>query len=411
MGIRDYIREKFFSGQQITFQQENGWLMPDDIQAVKAYNVIAAATRAINLIAEYAAPVEINAFRKDRQMYIRAEKSVNKIERFLDFPNPTQSKIDFWTEHYTYLMLYGTAFIVLEKDGFYNLLPTLVTIMPGERGFIDTLTYGDGANAKNYKPEEVAIVRLPAPTSRYIGTGIYDKLSSEINLVNKMLSYQGNSLNNGGVHKYAFASDNVLGEKLKAKIRDEWKKFHSIGSKSAGLPPILDGGIKLTKIDVSMADLDFNKSIDRLEISIIKNLGVPPELMGGNTNIDLSKSMRLFFINTVLPLLDKTTSALTLLLSRNPGFFRIGNNTYYIKPDLRSVLALREDSATASKSAQSLYVSGIITKNEARIRNNFPEDPDPEADEYMVPQNIAGSNVNPSTGGRPPKTDDEEDND
>jgi hypothetical protein len=50
--------------------------------------------------------------------------------------------------------------------------------------------------------------------------------------------------------------------------------------------------------------------------------------------------------------------------------------------------------------------AGIITPNEARVAMNFDELPD--ADEIRIPQNIAGSAVDPSQGGRPTENGDDE---
>jgi len=404
------IREalfKRFRGQPVTYMNEPGFLMPEDISVLEAYNKIAVATQCMQLIINYAAQVELNVCVKEKQLYKLYDKA-DKVEKILDFPNPYQSKGDFWRQLYLFLLAYGVVFIAVEKDGIYLLNPPDVRIETSSSPSkpIKRIVYGD---AVTYKPEDVQIIRLSSLKSSYLGDGVLEKLSKEINLINKMLAYHSNVLNTGGIHKYVFRSEHILSQKIKNKIREEWKKYHAISTKTPGQPPILDGGVVLDKINITMEDLDFNKSVERLEASIAANMGVPIELLAPSSKSDLSKVLRIFMLNTVLPLVDLVCSNLTLLVNNQKEWFKLlKRDTVYIRPDYNSIYALREDILNRAKSVQALYVSGIITKTEARSAVNYPIDSsDPAANDYLVPANIAGSNLNPNTGGRP--EDDEED--
>jgi hypothetical protein len=136
---------------------------------------------------------------------------------------------------------------------------------------------------------------------------------------------------------------------------------------------------------------------------MLQSLGVPPVLLtGGNNNANIDVAVRMFFISTVLPLVERACSAMSLLVNKNKDFFKLREaDTYYLRPDTRSIPAMKEDTISLASSTQGLYSVGIITKNEARIKNNYPEDSSPEANTYLTPQNIAGSAINPATGGRP----------
>lgn len=400
------VVKKLFAGQRVIYESEAGFLVPKDIEALKAYNKIAIATRCVNVIVDYAVPVELDVYKKNKQTYIKVDDA-SKVDKFIDFPNPYQDKYKFWALHYLYLLLYGSSFIVLENDGLYILNPTMVEVIPDPKKYVSKVAFGFGAGRVQYDPKNVMMVTLPSMDSQYIGKGVFDKLKSEVNLVNKMLAYHDAVLKTGGIHKFVFRTENILGAKIKERIREEWKQFHSFGSADAGLPPILEGGLSLDKINITMDDLDFNKSVERLEKNIMANLGVPPELIFGGENSNIEKILKLFFITTVLPLVERTCSAFTLLMRNNAAWFRIGSKEYYVRPNINSVYALREDIDKVAKAAQGLYVSGIINKNEARVRNNFPETD--KGDEFMTPANIAGSNLNPSQGGRPPKDDSDKD--
>jgi hypothetical protein len=101
----------------------------------------------------------------------------------------------------------------------------------------------------------------------------------------------------------------------------------------------------------------------------------------------------LYYLETILPILHKTCSALE-------RFFG-----YEIEPDITGIPALQPELADAASYYATLVNTGIITANEARYQLNY--DFKDGHDDLRIPANIAGSATDPSTGGRPSSQSDE----
>jgi hypothetical protein len=141
--------------------------------------------------------------------------------------------------------------------------------------------------------------------------------------------------------------------------------------------------------NTSFKELDFETSITTQEHAILKTLGVPPVLLDGGNNANIRPNQRLFYIETVMPLVDKFIKA----YERYFGFKLIPDNDI---PGLQPEL---QDQATYYST---LVNTGIITVNEARkgLAYEVIED----EDNLRIPANIAGSAVDASQGGRPPES-------
>ena len=161
-------------------------------------------------------------------------------------------------------------------------------------------------------------------------------------------------------------------------------------------PLILDGGIEVDKIsNVNFKELDFQNAIAENEKIILKALGVPPILLDSGNNANIRPNLRLYYLETVLPIVRK----LNFALERYFGFD--------ITEDVTNIPALQPELRDQAQYYTSLVNSGIITPNEARVKLGFQLVEG--HDELRVPANIAGSAVDPSEGGRPVETNEGDD--
>lgn len=153
---------------------------------------------------------------------------------------------------------------------------------------------------------------------------------------------------------------------------------------------ILDGGMKIASIsDVSFRDLDFESSIDSNEKVILKALGVPPVLVDSGNNANLRPNHRLYYLETILPIIQKIGSAYQ-------AYF--GFETY---EDVTGIPALQPELRDEAAYYSTLVNGGIISPDEAREGMGREPIPDGSGVAVRVPANIAGSAANPSVGGRP----------
>ena len=153
-------------------------------------------------------------------------------------------------------------------------------------------------------------------------------------------------------------------------------------------PLILDGGIEVDSIsNVNFKELDFQPAIAENEKIILKAIGVPPILLDSGNNANIRPNMRMYYLETILPIVRK----LNFAYSRFFGFS--------IEEDVTNIPALQPELRDQSQYYSALVNAGIITPNEARDALGF------EAvegyDDLRVPANIAGSASNPDDGGRP----------
>lgn len=141
----------------------------------------------------------------------------------------------------------------------------------------------------------------------------------------------------------------------------------------------------------SFRELDFDTSIKSNNVKILETLGVPPVLLDGGNQANISPNLRLFYLETVMPIVRKYVSAMELLTGYDID--AVVSNVSALQPELKDVAAYHT----------TLVNGGVLTPNEARVELRYEKDKDPESDKLRVPANIAGSAVDPSTGGAPKK--------
>ena len=206
-------------------------------------------------------------------------------------------------------------------------------------------------------------------------------------LMMKMRKFQDNFFKNGAVPGLVLKSPNTLSDKIKERMMVSWQSRYQ--PEAGGRRPlILDGGIEVDAItNTNFRDLDFQNSIADNEKIILKALGVPPIMMDSGNNANIRPNMRMYYLETILPIVRKMNFA----LERYFGFD--------LAEDITDIPALQPELRDASAYYTSLVNGGIITPNEARERLGF--EPVEGAEDIRVPANIAGSAANPSEGGRP----------
>jgi HK97 family phage portal protein len=204
-----------------------------------------------------------------------------------------------------------------------------------------------------------------------------------------MKEFQTNFFNNGAIAGIVIETDNTLSQVAKERTIQNWVTKYSV-KKGARSPMILDSGLKLKSIgDTNFKDMDFDSSIKTHDIKILLALGVPEVLVYGGNNANITPNLRLFYLETILPIVKKYISA----LERYFG--------YDIETIITNVNALQPDLKDIASYHTSLVNGGIITPNEARVELRF--DKLDNLDSIRVPANIAGSAVNPDVGGAPTK--------
>ena len=298
-------------------------------------------------------------------------------------PNPFQDVSAFKRNLITDFLLDGNIFIYYDGAHLYHLPADKVTIHGDSRTFVEKYTYND----VDYAPAEIIHVKENAFYSIFRGTSRLKPAVRTMQLTANMRQFQDNFFKNGAVPGLVLKSPNTLSEKIKERMIQSWSIRYRPDA-GGRRPLILDGGIEVDSIsNVNFKELDFQPAIAENEKIILKAIGVPPILLDSGNNANIRPNMRMYYLETILPIVRK----LNFAYSRFFGFS--------IEEDVTNIPALQPELRDQSQYYSALVNAGIITPNEARDALGF------EAvegyDDLRVPANIAGSASNPDDGGRP----------
>ena len=298
-------------------------------------------------------------------------------------PNPFQDISAFKRNLVTDFLLDGNIFVYYDGAHLYHLPADNVTIHADSRTFIEKYTYND----VDYTPSEIIHVKENSFYSIFRGTSRLKPAVRTMQLTSNMRQFQDNFFKNGAVPGLVLKSPNTLSEKIKERMIQSWSVRYRPDA-GGRRPLILDGGIEVDSIsNVNFKELDFQSSITENENIILKALGIPPIMLDSGNNANIRPNMRMYYLETVLPIVRK----LNFAYSRFFGFA--------INEDVTNIPALQPELRDQSQYYSALVNGGIITPNEARDALGF--EGVEGYDDLRIPANIAGSASNPDEGGRP----------
>ncbi len=352
----------------------------------QCYEQLEVVNRAINMIVDDVAAIKTKV---GEPLTITSRSNVRKksLEKLLNKePNPFQDIDSFKRSLIMDLMLDGNCFIYYDGAHMYQLPSTKMTVVADARNYISHYKFD---NNQDFSTEEIIHVKDNSYKSIYRGSSRLEPALRTMRIILEMRNFQDNFFKNGAVPGLVLMSENTLNERLKKRLTDEWSKKFRPGT-GGKKPIILDGGLKIDQIsNFSFQDLDFQNSITTCEKTVLKVLGVPPILLDTGNNANLRPNHRLFYLETIIPIINKMNSALEKFFG-----FEIYEDTTYVE-------ALRPELQDQASYLQSLVNGGIMSANEARTQLGLEADKDPMSNTLRIPANIAGSAANPSVGGRP----------
>jgi len=299
-------------------------------------------------------------------------------------PNPFQDINSFKRNLIIDLMIDGNIFIYFDGAHLYHLPADKVRIETDAATFISKYTY---ENSIDYSPTEIIHIKENSFNSIYRGVPRLKPAFRTMQLLSSMRTFQDNFFKNGAVPGLVLKSPNTLSEKIKERMLQAWVARYN--PQSGGRRPLfLDGGLTVENLtEVNFKDLDFQEGIKSNERIILEAVGIPPILLDGGNNANIRPNHRLYYLETILPIVRKLGYA----LERYFGF--------EVSEDVTGIPALQPELRDQAAYYATLVNTGIMSPNEAR--EALGKDPVDGFDEPRVPANIAGSATNPEEGGRP----------
>lgn len=387
--VEFFTREKLNPAQNIISISEGTDVYSNaKTSYAQSYNKLESVNRGVNMVVSACSSLDYDI--KDKIHDGKYSGFRNKsLEKLLNYrPNPYQTIQEFRTYIFTDFLLEGNAFIYYDGAFFYHLPSKNVQIVTDPKTYVSGYKY-DGRT--DFGPEEVAHFKDISGESVYRGASRLQAAERNIRILYKMQDFQETFFDNGAVPGIVLVTENTLSQVAKDKTIASWMQKYSPKS-GAKKPMIIDSGLKPTQLfNSSFKELDFDTSLSTHNVRILETIGVPPVLLDGGNQANISPNLRLFYLETVLPIVRKYISAMELLTGYDID--AVTSNVSALQPELKDIAAYHVG----------LVNGGIITANEARTQLRYDKDKDPESDKLRVPANIAGSAVQPNVGGAPKK--------
>jgi len=351
------------------------------------YETLEIVNRGVNMIVDDVAEIPV-VVQPQPVTGVRKGIKRSRVDLLLNKePNPFQDVSSFKRNLITDYLLDGNIFVYYDGAHLYHLPADSVTIHADSKTYIEKYTYND----IDYTPDEIIHIKENSFYSIFRGTSRLKPAVRTMQLTASMRKFQDNFFKNGAVPGLVLKSPNTLSEKIKERMIQSWSSRYRPDA-GGRRPLILDGGIEIDSVsNVNFKELDFQSSIEENEKIILKALGVPPILLDSGNNANIRPNMRMYYLETILPIVRKINYAYS-------RFFG-----YSIEEDATNIPALQPELRDQSQYYTSLVNGGIISANEARVRLGF--DALEGNDDLRIPANIAGSAANPDEGGRPTEED------
>lgn len=389
--VNVWFREKLNPAQEI-IQRQEGVIVGSNAPANyrTSFDKLETVNRGVGMIVAGCSSLDFDI--KDKiNSDVSPGMRQKTLANLLNFrPNLFQSAQDFRTAIFTDFILEGNIFIYFDGAFLYHLPAAMVQVQPDEKTFVKGYLYN---NTQSFKPNEIIHIRDTSSVSIYRGTSRLRSANRSIEILYKMHQFQETFFDNGAIPGIVLTTENTLGAQAKLKTIQNWITSYS-PKNGARRPMILDSGLKPSNLlNTSFQDMDFDNSIKSHDIKILKALGVPSILLDGGNNANISPNMRLFYLETIMPIIRKYTSAMERYFGYDID--AITSNVSALQPELKDIAAYNS----------TLVNGGIISPNEARIELRYASKPG--NDDLRIPANIAGSASNPASGGAPKQPDSE----
>ena len=351
-----------------------------------AYETLEIVNRAVNMIVDDSAEIPFDVGEKIVGISpIKKEIRRSRVDLLLNKePNPFQDISTFKRNLLIDLLIDGNIFVYFDGAHLYHLPAEHVTIHSDEKKYVEKYSYD---HTIDYSPSEIIHIKENSFNSIYRGIPRLKPAFRTMQLLGSMRRFQDNFFKNGAVPGLVLKSPNTLSEKIKERMLQAWVARYN--PQSGGRRPLfLDGGLSVENLtEVNFKDLDFQEAIASNEKIILKALGVPPILLDSGNNANLRPNHRLYYLETILPIVNKIAYA----FERYFGF--------KLDENVSGIPALQPELRDQAGYYATLVNTGIMTPNEAReaLRLETIEG----FDKPRVPANIAGSAANPEEGGRP----------
>lgn len=341
--------------------------------AKEGYQQNVVAYQAINKIAEAVASVGWEVWKGDTQL------SESPWLDLIAQPNPMQSGSAFMQAMIGYYLISGNAYnekIMISgvPKEMYTLRPDRMTIVAGAHGYPKGYVYKVNNQSATFDVDDNLqsdILHMKAfnPLDDWYGLSPIEAGAYAVDQNSESMKHMQALLQNGATPSGALVFDDgnkgtMTDEqfnRLKAQTEEQYQ-----GSKNAGRPMLLEGGLTWQQMGLSPTDVGILSIKDSSARDISLAFGVPPQMLGiqGDSTYSNYKEARLaFWEDTVIPLVERVAEDWTQWLGEDFGGLTL-------KPNLDQVPAIVDKRMTLWSMANE---SADLTINEKRALKGYEE--------------------------------------
>ena len=327
-------------------------------RAVKqAYKGSSFVYACVNRIAKTAASVPwiASEFNPDTGAYEHLEG--HPLETLLSKPNPWMDGSDLMERLVIWLYMGGNGILSKVRADdvvaeLYPLPPDAMNPIPNAENFIDAYEYRYLGVVERIPAEDIVHLMFPDPNNIYWGMPPLQAIGKTVDIELEALSWQKVSFQNRAIADGVFSFEHEI-----TKEQFEAARKYIREQKGIREPWVLGSGATWQQMSLTAAELDFINSRKFTREEICAVLGVPPPMIGlyeRATLANIQESRRIFWVDTIIPLLETIQSAFNLQLA--PEF---GNEEIRLEFDTSGVEALQENYAEKVTTAKTLWDMGV----------------------------------------------------
>lgn len=336
--------------------------------------------RCVMEIAKAGSNIPIILYRRNSRGDLK-EIENHSILELLKRPNTHMSQQEFMENVIAFSQLAGNSYVHHNGPNgkppreLWVLRPDRMKVIPDRNELIRGYQYEVNGQTANLKRKEVSHIKLFSALDDYYGMSPIQVGARSIDLDNFSNDWNASLLQNGARPSGAMVTEGTLGDSEYNRLQKAIDEKYA-GSKNAGKPMLLEGGLDWKEMSLSPQEMDYieTKSMTRLEIC--SAFGVPPEIVGDHEHATYSnyqEARKGFYQDTVIPVVNKVLDVFNVDLV--PKF----DDRLFLAIDRSKIDALQEDRDKVYERAIKAVEAGLLEVNEGR--------------EHMGYEAIEGGNV------------------
>ena len=347
----------------------------DDMYTAEQILSIPVAKACCDLIVNSIKSLPIELYERVDDNTVRQITDDYRVNLLNNAPNIIATGADFKEKIVRDLVLHGNAYVDIERDG--NNIVSLWNIDASDVGIskysdrekphiVKDVKFKIYSSNVELNLDDVMILTESSEDGGLTGQGVIARGYRTIELALNEIELNKNIMNNGSSPISVVKLDKNLSAEAQQRLRDSWTKMYA-SSQNAGKLLILEQGMEYEKLSFSPAELGLSASRSKTQAELCSLFGVPESMIDSSANTygNVENSSIRFLQYSITPHINVIEASLnrSLLLEKE-------KNTKFFKINTDSVLQ-----TTQRERYEALNVgisSGILSLNEARIKENLP---------------------------------------